>query len=548
MSRSTLPTALLFLGSLSLSITPAAAQCPAFGQDTTCGAIITIIQTGNTPCPSTGCATVTFTGQGPYDGADDTLVGVVNNSNLPITSIVLSSGAGAFGFDGDGVDTFGAPGNSRDGSGYGGPNAYFTNVTSTSATVNFITPIPPNGGTSYFSLENSLGAATACSTIINNSVPKPPGGGLTINATFTPKNGLTIAQAASLCGFTGFDWQQTVTHLPDPSPFCENPTLSLSSVFSNPQPFCNEGAFSLPPYPIHLTSRSTPFNDPPPSGYTYGFFNSFPFYYPSATVASDEASGTPTLCITKNGSTCLTYDINTSNTTLNFYDFPKDPCFSGGGAVGKAACGNTSVPAGSNPYVGFTLHLAGIQSDGSAKDLGIGFTWKSTYNGGSSGSVSTGTTDVPDPNAGGTGGITITSYGPTTSYQYPTSFGVTGINGNTVASQSSQPSTLLPGYQVTVLASGLTYSRLTQTFSATLSIVNLTNAAISGPFQIVLDSLTPGVTLANASGTFGGWPYITVPATASLAAGQAATVNVVFKNPSNAIINFAPVSYSGSFN
>jgi hypothetical protein len=65
----------------------ALAQCPAFGADTTCGAVITIIQTGNSPCPATGCATVTFTGQGPYDGADDTLIGVVNNSSVPITSL-----------------------------------------------------------------------------------------------------------------------------------------------------------------------------------------------------------------------------------------------------------------------------------------------------------------------------------------------------------------------------------------------------------------------------------------------------------------------------
>ena len=97
------------LAALVIGVAPSIAygQCPAFGADTTCGAIITIVQTGNAPCPPTGCATVTFTGQGPYDGSDDTLVGVVNNSNLPVSSIQLASNNGAFGFDGDGIDTFG---------------------------------------------------------------------------------------------------------------------------------------------------------------------------------------------------------------------------------------------------------------------------------------------------------------------------------------------------------------------------------------------------------------------------------------------------------
>ena len=65
--------------------------------------------------------------------------------------------------------------------------------------------------------------------------------------------------------------------------------------------------------------------------------------------------------------------------------------------------------------------------------------------------------------------------------------------------------------------------------------------------QIVLDSLTPGVTLTDASGTFGGWSYITVPAVGSLAPGESASVSVIFKNPANATINFSPVAYSGSF-
>jgi hypothetical protein len=88
-----------------------AGTCPAFGADTDCGVIITITDTG---------ATVSFTGQGPYDSVEDTLVGVVNNSKLPIRSIVVTSGQPVFAFDGDGIDTYGAPGNPMDSTGYGG--------------------------------------------------------------------------------------------------------------------------------------------------------------------------------------------------------------------------------------------------------------------------------------------------------------------------------------------------------------------------------------------------------------------------------------------
>src|SRR5579862_2381433 len=79
------------------------AQCPAVGADTTCGVIITVNQTGNAPCPPQGCASITFTGQGPFDQIEDTMVGVVNNSNLPISSLILKSSTDAFGFDGDGI-------------------------------------------------------------------------------------------------------------------------------------------------------------------------------------------------------------------------------------------------------------------------------------------------------------------------------------------------------------------------------------------------------------------------------------------------------------
>jgi len=63
--------------------------------------------------------------------------------------------------------------------------------------------------------------------------------------------------------------------------------------------------------------------------------------------------------------------------------------------------------------------------------------------------------------------------------------------------------------------------------------------------QILFTGITAGATLANATGNLSGTPYLTVPV-AGLAPGQSVTVNVQFKNPSNATINFTPAIYSGT--
>ena len=102
------------------------------------------------------------------------------------------------------------------------------------------------------------------------------------------------------------------------------------------------------------------------------------------------------------------------------------------------------------------------------------------------------------------------------------------------------------GAQVGITASGLAYSRVTKTFDGTVTIINQSGNAISGPFEILFPSLAAGVTLANASGTYYTTPYVTVDG--SLATGQSATVSVRFSDPSNATIRATPVVYSGSLN
>jgi hypothetical protein len=118
---------------------------------------------------------------GFYDsGAEDNLVGIVNNSGSTLFSINLSSATqNIFGFDGDGVCgggfTFAAGPNctghlAADTSGYGGPGVTFTAISPTlrSGTVNFAGGIA-NGGTAFFSLEGPVDLAHGGS---NPTVPE----------------------------------------------------------------------------------------------------------------------------------------------------------------------------------------------------------------------------------------------------------------------------------------------------------------------------------------------------------------------------------------
>jgi len=100
--------------------------------------------------------------------------------------------------------------------------------------------------------------------------------------------------------------------------------------------------------------------------------------------------------------------------------------------------------------------------------------------------------------------------------------------------------------QVAVTSSGLAYSRVSQTFSGTVTIKNMGTTAISGPLQLLFVGMPASVTLVNATGNVSTTPYMTIAA--GLAPGQSVTVNVQFKNPSNSTMNLTPAVYSGSIN
>jgi hypothetical protein len=329
-------------------------------------------------------------------------------------------------------------------------------------------------------------------------------------ASFTPPKGLTLPNFAVLCGFNHFNWQQQITTDPGGGagttvqPVLPKPLISSRNVIYQS---------SANSQPIRVTSASglcvsswigcslvapPPYFDPPYGGYV-GFWNPFPFYFP------DQPGGlTAPSCAS--GEVCpYPYPdvVNGSNTTFTFHDGPGRTSFQG---VPRA----TNPPAGQ--FLAFKTTFVGVDVSGNIYPL-FSWTWNTTFNGPQNFTL-----------IKGTGGITITS-----------------ING-------VQLPTVIPDEQVATAASGLAFSRVTQTFNGTVTLTNISNAPLNGPFQLLLTGLPADVTLANATGNLSGTPYLTVPNLGTLAPNQSITVGVQFKNPSNAVINLTPAIYSGSIN
>ena len=131
----------------------------------TCGVVITVsavnasgVATAYTVMPTNPTGTPP-NNNNPYDGDEDTLVGIVNNDptnalkQIPITSTNF-----ALGFDHDGPcfynpsDCFGA-------TGYEGPDNTFTVTDADHGTINFTTALAPNG-TTWLALEGSPNSLT----------------------------------------------------------------------------------------------------------------------------------------------------------------------------------------------------------------------------------------------------------------------------------------------------------------------------------------------------------------------------------------------------
>ena len=144
---------------------PPFTQCPAIGNNTSCGYLIDVTSTSTPP------EVLQDASQGAYDeGNDDVTVGVQNDSNVAIGSVhigVAESGDNIFGFDGDGGCSesseipvkpegcpFGPAGDLSDPYDYWGPDAELNAEAGSSdaGTVTFPTPLQP-GQYTYFTLE-----------------------------------------------------------------------------------------------------------------------------------------------------------------------------------------------------------------------------------------------------------------------------------------------------------------------------------------------------------------------------------------------------------
>jgi hypothetical protein len=133
---------------------PPSGLCPAIGAAGGCNVLITLNADGSTTVQ-------TEDPLHPYDGSEDVVVGVLNNTAFPISSVHLSSATvPIFGFDGDGICHFAnGPSCLLGGTGYEGPNNTFTVTNVNDGTVNFTTPLTPNGGLAYFGLEGRVSEA-----------------------------------------------------------------------------------------------------------------------------------------------------------------------------------------------------------------------------------------------------------------------------------------------------------------------------------------------------------------------------------------------------
>ncbi|KAF0219890.1 MAG: alkaline [Geobacteraceae bacterium] len=97
--------------------------------------------------------------------------------------------------------------------------------------------------------------------------------------------------------------------------------------------------------------------------------------------------------------------------------------------------------------------------------------------------------------------------------------------------------------QVSATTTSFVYSRATKLYSGKLTITNTSATPISGQLIVSLNNLTSGVTLTNAGGTDNGTPFVKPVMTGDLNPGASITVPLAFSNPSNAKINFTPVTF-----
>jgi hypothetical protein len=223
--------AIMLLGPLAASAaaappSPPFNECPAVGYNTSCSLLIYVQNGGTSILDDPNATESSDPTPGTYDGDDDTLIGIVNDSSTSLSQISLSSATEPImAFDGDGIcenpnTTSGLPGlpasdcadvNPIDTTTYGGPDSYFTNISADymSGTVNFITPLAANGGTTYFSLEEAL---TPSSFVPPTSITTSLSGAGQGGGSITVPGGAAVTDSSTLSGDDAATATGTVTY------------------------------------------------------------------------------------------------------------------------------------------------------------------------------------------------------------------------------------------------------------------------------------------------------------------------------------------------
>jgi hypothetical protein len=260
----------LSIASLASSAASAGAfpQCPAVAHDTGCQFLITVT--------NSGVQVAQDSAQGPYDGEDDALIGIVNSSSKAIASIPLSAENSLFGFENDGICSPGSPpvapgcvvltknssgaatvkpgkpcppeteacgypppageplgvtftsgisgfgANGDAVTGYEGPTSWFSGIatTSSSGVVNFSGGLAP-GGSTYFSLESP---PTGKSITVGNpsTLTTALSGGGQRGASVTVGLGAPVTDTATVGGAGGAGASGTVSYAVYKDPTCKS--------------------------------------------------------------------------------------------------------------------------------------------------------------------------------------------------------------------------------------------------------------------------------------------------------------------------------------
>jgi hypothetical protein len=169
-------------------------ECPAIGADTSCGLLIVVSNNGDQILGNPA--------NGPYDGADDTLVGILNESSKPLYRIQLSApSVPIFGFDGDGICVYAK-----------GGAVVGTGTTVTTPTTVTIAPTPVGyTGDSYCSAKQKAGQ-TANGTVdtLGADYQGPTNTYSTINTGFTRGN-VNFSNGLAPGGATYFSLETSLT-------------------------------------------------------------------------------------------------------------------------------------------------------------------------------------------------------------------------------------------------------------------------------------------------------------------------------------------------